>query len=284
MRFTTYCRSILFTPALAVERFARGQQSGADMSLVDLEDSVAAPFKDAARAKAEAFFTAPRTASGSGRRAVRINSITRPEGLRDLLAIRDYAVKPDVIMLPKTESPRDLEIVEQVLGSQGAQVDLLALVETARGIENVDAISRATPRLKGFVFGSADFSFNIGASLSWEPLYYARARLVTAARAANLHVIDSPFFDIPNVEELRREVSLARNMGFSGKVAIHPGQIEVIQPGFSPDERMLAKARKILAESQAKDFNIAVVDGTMMGTPFIEAARRMLEEFGNREG
>ena len=86
------------------------------------------------------------------------------------------------------------------------------------------------------------------------------------------------------MEELRREVSLARNMGFSGKVAIHPGQIEVIQPGFSPDERMLAKARKILAESQAKDFNIAVVDGTMMGTPFIEAARRMLEEFGNREG
>jgi citrate lyase subunit beta/citryl-CoA lyase/(S)-citramalyl-CoA lyase len=282
MRFTTYCRSILFTPALAVERFTRGQQSGADMSLVDLEDSVAAPFKDAARSKAEAFFTAPRTAPG--RRAIRINSITKPEGLRDLLAIRDYATKPDVIMLPKTESPRDLEIVEQVLGRECAQIDLLGLVETARGIENVDAIARATPRLKGFVFGSADFSFNIGATLAWEPLYYARARLVTAARAANLHVIDSPFFDIPNVEELRREVSLARNMGFSGKVAIHPGQIEIIQPGFSPDERMLAKARKILAETQSKDFNIAVVDGTMMGTPFIEAARRMLEEFGNREG
>lgn len=281
MRFTTYCRSILFTPALAVERFARGQQSGADMALVDLEDSVAAPFKDAARSKAEAFFTAPRTAPG--RRAVRINSITRHEGLRDLLAIRDYATKPDVIMVPKTESPRDLEIVEQVLGPECAQVDLLALVETARGIENVNAIAHATPRLKGFVFGSADFSFNIGASLSWEPLYYARARLVTAARSANLHVIDSPFFDIPNLEELRREVTLARNMGFSGKVAIHPGQIEIIQPGFSPDERMLAKARKILAESQAKDFNIAVVDGTMMGTPFIEAARRMLEEFGQRE-
>lgn len=282
MKFTTYCRSMLITPALSVERFARGQQSGADMCVVDLEDSIAPPFKDAARSQAEAFFSAPRITPS--RRVVRINSITRPEGLRDLLAIRSYSTRPDAVLVPKVESPRDLEIVAQVLGSDCAHVDLLALVETPRGVENVNAIATATPRLKALVFGSADFSFSIGASLSWEPMQYARARIVTAARAANLHVIDSPFFDIPNLDGLRHEAGLARSMGFSGKAAIHPRQIESINHAFSPDERTLQKARKIIAESQAKDFNVVVVDGTMMGTPFVEAARRMLEEFGPREG
>ncbi|WNG44539.1 hypothetical protein F0U60_10815 [Archangium minus] len=138
MRFTRYCRSILFTPALAADRFARGQQSGADISLVDLEDSVSPAHKDAARQRAEAFFSAPPSAC---RRAVRINSVTHHEGLKDLLALRSYPVKPDVVMVPKVESPRDLEIVEQSLGPDCAHMDLMAIVETARGLENVNAIS-----------------------------------------------------------------------------------------------------------------------------------------------
>lgn len=282
MKFTRYCRSILFTPALAVERFARGQQSGADICLVDLEDSVSPAHKDAARRHAESFFSAP--PSSPGRRAVRINSVTHHEGLRDLLALRSYPVKPDVVMLPKVESPRDLEIVEQALGPDFAHVDLMAVVETARGLENVNAIARATPRLKALVFGSADFSFGIGATLSWESLHYARSRLVTAARAADLHVVDSALFDIPDAEGLLQEAALARSMGFSGKAAIHPRQVEAINQAFSPDERMLRKARKIVAVSKANDFNICVVDGAMVGLPFIEAARRLLEEFDPKEG
>jgi (S)-citramalyl-CoA lyase len=280
MKFTKYCRSILFTPALAVERFARGQQSGADISLVDLEDSVSPSHKDAARRHAEAYFSAP---PSPGRRAVRINSVTHHEGLRDLLAIRSYPVKPDVVMLPKVESPRDLEIVEQALGPDCAHVDLMAVVETAQGLENVNAIARATPRLKALVFGSADFSFGIGANLSWEPLHYARSRLVTAARAANLHVVDSALFDISNTQGLLEEAALVRSMGFSGKAAIHPRQVEAINQAFSPDERTLRKAQKIVAESKANDFNICVVDGTMVGLPFVEASRRLLEEFGPKE-
>ncbi|NMO13937.1 CoA ester lyase [Pyxidicoccus fallax] len=282
MRFTRYCRSILFTPALAVDRFARGQQSGADISLVDLEDSVAASHKDAARQQAESFFSAPR--GSSSRLAVRINAVTRPEGMRDLLALRNYAVKPDAVLVPKVESPRDLEIVEQVLGPACAQVDLLALVETPRGVENVHAIARATPRLKALVFGSADYSFSIGASLSWEPLHYARAQLVSAARGANVQVVDSPLFDMADVEGLRNECRLARSMGFSGKAAVHPRQVDIINEAFSPDENTLRKARKIVKESQARDFNICVVEGTMMGAPFVEAAKRTLEEFGPQEG
>ncbi|WP_338867785.1 CoA ester lyase [Myxococcus stipitatus] len=281
MKFTRYCRSILFTPALVVDRFARGQQSGADIALVDLEDSVAANHKDTARQQAEAFFTAPR---GPSRRAIRVNSVTRPEGFKDLLALREYAVKPDAVLIPKVESPRDLEIVEQVLGSSCAQVDLLALVETPRGVENVHAIASATPRLKALVFGSADFSFSIGAALSWEPLQYARSRLVTAARAANVQVVDSPLFDMADEEGLRLECRLARSMGFSGKAAVHPRQVELINQAFSPDESTLRKARKIVKESQARDFNICVVEGTMMGAPFVEAAKRTLEEFGSQGG
>src|SRR3954468_23165165 len=110
--YTRYCRSMLFTPATADDRYVRCYQSGADICLVDLEDSVPSSRKEEARAKASDFFAGAASSTTTAVRcAVRINAVTEPNGLRDLLALRSYPVKPRIVMIPKVESARDVEIV-----------------------------------------------------------------------------------------------------------------------------------------------------------------------------
>jgi citrate lyase beta subunit len=274
MRYTRYCRSLLSTPASAVDRYASGHRSGADISMVDLEDSIPPDGKEKARRQAETFFSAP---SAAGVRcAVRINAVTGQDGLRDLLAIGQYPVPPGTVLVPMVESARDIEIVARVLPA----VELLAVVETPRGLERVEEIAGASDRLRGLIFGSADYSFAVGARLSWETLAHARARVVNAARAADVEALDSPDFEVADAARLRRTAELARDFGFSGKIAIHPRQVPVINEVFSPDAATMRRAREVVAAGRAKGLNVTVVDGMMVGMPFFDAARRLIDEFG----
>lgn len=277
MHFTKYCRSVLFTPALAVDRYEKSQQSGADICLVDLEDSVSFRHKDEARERCEQFFAVPREPPCT--RAIRINGLTCPEGVQDILAIRGFVHRPDVLLIPKVESPREIEIIESLLGEEGQRIGFMALIETPKGVDNVMRIAAASPRLKALMFGSADFSFSIGATMDWDSLYHARARIVLAAHAAGIHAIDAPYFQIPDLDALRTEARKAKDMGFSGKVVIHPRQIAIVNDAFSPDEQTLQKARKIVAQSRDSNGNICTVDGMMVGTPIVNAARRLVDEF-----
>jgi citrate lyase subunit beta/citryl-CoA lyase/(S)-citramalyl-CoA lyase len=278
MMYTRYCRSLLSTPASAVDRYASGHRSGADISMVDLEDSIPPDGKEKARQQAETFFSAP-TAVAT-RCAVRINAVTDPDGLRDLLAIARYPVLPGTILVPMVESARDIEIVERVLDRVDPPVELLAVVETPRGLENVAQIAAASGRLRGLIFGSADYSFTVGARLSWETLVHARARVVNAARAAGVEVLDSPDFEVDDAARLRRIAEQARDLGFSGKIAIHPRQVPVINEVFSPDAATLRRARQVVAAGQANGLNVTVVDGMMVGLPFFAAAQRLIDESG----
>lgn len=277
MRFSCYCRSMLCTPALAVERLARAAATGPDIALVDLEDSVATMYKAEARTRAVAFFSAP--AAVPGRRAVRVNALTDPEGLRDLLALRGCPYGPDIVVIPKVESPRDVEIAGRALGEAP---ELMAVIETPRGLENVTAIITARAALRALVFGSADFALSIGASLGWQALAYARARLVATTRAAGLHPIDSPWFDIDDDVGLAAEAERAREIGFGGMVALHPRQVPIINRAFSPDKATIERARRIVTASQDDGRGIYLVDGIAAGAPFVEAARRLLREFDTR--
>ncbi|WP_194832885.1 CoA ester lyase [Nocardia sp. XZ_19_369] len=279
MKYTRYCRSFLSTPALAEGRYSSGHQAGADMCVVDLEDSVPPWDKEQARYQAEKFFAAP-TASAT-RCGVRINAVTEPDGLRDLLAIQEYVVKPAVVVIPKVESARDVEIVAKVLGPVCPDLELFAVVETPRGLENVASIAAGSRRLRALIFGAADYSFEVGARLSWDYLVHARGCVVNAARAAEIEVVDAPVFDINDIGGLREESARAQALGFSGKIAIHPRQIPVINEVFSPDAGTLEKAKRIVSAGLSTNRRIAVVDGVMMGLPFFEASRRLVEDFGN---
>jgi citrate lyase subunit beta / citryl-CoA lyase len=281
MNYTKYCRSVLCTPASDPHRFTKCHGSGADIRLVDLEDSVAPAEKDKARLRAEEFLSHP--AAEWRRCAIRINALTEPDGLRDLLAIREYAVKPAIVLIPKVESPRDIETVARVLGDTCPDTDLHAVVETPRGLRNVDAIPLAEARLRAVIFGSADYSFDIGSELAWEPLAYARARLVNSARSAGVEPIDAPTFALGSASVVHQEAVAARAMGFGGKIAIHPDQVPVLNEAFSPSPELLARARRVVGGARASADGVTVVDGVMAGAPFFNASRRLLEEFGARE-
>jgi citrate lyase subunit beta/citryl-CoA lyase/(S)-citramalyl-CoA lyase len=246
---------------------------------LDLEDSVPPGEKEDARHRAESFFSAPSAAAT--RCGLRINGVTELDGLRDLLALQRYAVKPAVVVVPKVESARDIEIVEQILGPTCPAVELFAVVETPRGVDNATSIALSSPRLRALIFGAADYSFSVGAQRSWESLVHARARVVNSARAAGIEVVDSPVFEMADLDGLRHEARRGRELGFSGKIAIHPQQVPVINDVFSPDGPTLERARRVVAAGRDNGHRIAVVDGVMVGTPFFEASQRLIEEFGS---
>ncbi|MGW6915332.1 HpcH/HpaI aldolase/citrate lyase family protein [Kitasatospora sp. NPDC054939] len=278
MKYTHNCRSLLSTPALAVERYAKSHGSGADIAMVDLEDSVPPARKEEARRLAEDFFTLPSTKLA--RSAVRINTVAGPDGLRDLVALTRYPVKPDLVLIPMAESARDIEIVAGALAADCPETEFLAVVETPRGIENAAAIAAAGHRLRGLVFGSADYAFAVGARLCWEALAPARARVVNAARAAGVEAMDAPLFEVADLDGLRREAALARDFGFSGKIAVHPRQLPYINEAFTPDDRLLERARRVVEAGMATGQSVTVVDGVMVGMPFFQASQRLIEQFG----
>jgi citrate lyase beta subunit len=278
MKYSRYCRSLLWTSASTPERYYTGHHGGADVCVVDLEDSVSSRNKEAARHQAESFFSSP--SASLTRCGIRINSLSESDGLRDLLAIQRYSVKPAVVVIPKVETARDIEIVEEVLDPTCLEADFFAIVETARGLENATDIATASDRLRALLFGAADYSFSIGARRSWEAMVYARSSLINSARAGNVDVVDSPMFEIADITELKRECTMARELGFSGKAGIHPSHVPVINEAFSPDSKTLETARRVVAAGQNHGLDVAVVDGAMVGKPFFEASQHLLEEFG----
>jgi citrate lyase beta subunit len=277
MKYSRCCRSALWTAGSAPKRYSVGHNSGADVCVVDLEDSVSPGKKEAARRQAEFFFSSP--SATLTRCGIRINSLSELDGLRDLLAIQRYPVKPAIVVIPKVETARDVEIVEEILGQTCPETCFFAIVETPRGLENAAAIATASDRLRALVFGVADYSFSIGARRSWEAMAYARSKLINSASVGNVEVVDSPMFEISNIGELRRECTMAQELGFSGKAAIHPSHVSTINEVFSLDSATLETAQRVVAASQNHDLDVAVVGGTTEEMLFFEASRRLLEEF-----
>jgi (S)-citramalyl-CoA lyase len=128
----------------------------------------------------------------------------------------------------------------------------------------------------GLIFGAADYSASVGSSLGWEPLLFARSRIVNAACRSGLRTLDAPCFDLNDPARLWKEAELSRQMGFAGKAAIHPGQVAAINAAFTPSAEAIARAREVLAESENHGGEICVVAGEMVGPPGVHAARRLL--------
>jgi (S)-citramalyl-CoA lyase len=268
-------RSWLFTPATRPERFARAGEVGADVLILDLEDAVAPGDKDRARAAALAWLaTRP---PGSPSCALRVNGLRTRAGLDDLRALLQAGAAPEVVILPKTAAPAELRLADALLAEAGSAAGLIALVESAEGLEAAPAIARATPRLAGLMLGAADLAADLGAPAAWEPLLYARSRLVAAAAAAGIEAIDAPYFDLRDQAGLEAELRAAIALGFAAKAAIHPGQVGAINAALTPSAAAVAEAREILAEN-AK--GVGVVGGRMIDEAVARRARRILAAAG----
>jgi (S)-citramalyl-CoA lyase len=267
-----FCRSLLSTCALHVPQHARALASGADGVVLDLEDSVPAEAKADARRLALPFL------QGQGEgclRALRINSPRTEDGLRDLLALLEHGARPDLLVVPKVESAEELRWLDTLLAGR-MEAGLVPVIESPRGLHAVEDIARAVPRVRGLIFGAADFAASLGTRLAWEPLQYARARLVVAAAHAGVLALDAPCFRLEDPGALQGELERGRQLGFVGKMAIHPRQIPAINAGFLPPPEVVAQAREIVARSERGESAIRVVGGQMIGPPFERWARQLL--------
>jgi citrate lyase beta subunit len=286
----------LITPGTAPARFDAARDAGADVALVDLEDSVPHHSKDTARTAALQFLSST-AEPGEGDAPVlglRLNAPSTVHGLKDLVAVAECGHTPAVLLIPKVESPRDIELVADVVNAEavdpgvgGAGVGdaddseprVWALIETPRAIERLPEILRARP-LAGVVFGAADYAAAVGCRRDRATLRYPRSALAASAAAAGLPAIDSPFFDLTDADGLSREAEEARDLGFVGKGAIHPAQLAIIRDTFTPSPQELAAAVAVVAAADSAHGGIATVDGHMVGPPLVTAARAVCARAG----
>jgi (S)-citramalyl-CoA lyase len=267
-------RSWLFTPATRPERFVKAAEIGADVLLIDLEDAVAPRDKSAARTRALDYLADPRAGTI---RALRINGLDTRAGIADLDALLGSAASPDFLVLPKTETAGHLQILDRLLTAVGKATRLVGLIESARGLAALEAISTATPRLAGLMFGAADMSADLGSATAWQPLAYARGRLIAVCALADILAIDSPFFELHDEDGLKQEVAAAVALGFSAKAAIHPAQIGPINAALAPSAEAVEKARAVIAVN-AK--GVGTVEGEMIDEAVARKARRTLAAAG----
>jgi len=271
-------RSLLFVPATRPDRFEKAAATGADMVCLDLEDAVAQDDKETARANALTYLA---DALPAGPRWVlRINSPRTELGLRDLLALLESDAAPDAMFIPKASSGEEMRWLDDLLSAAGKDIDLLPVIESAEGLDRVVEIAGSSLRNVAVGFGSADYAAELGSDMSVAALSYGRGRIAAAAGQAGIAAIDGIWPDFKDDEGLRGDTELIRSMGFDGKIAIHPRQVDVIHAVFAPSEEEVARARRIVAASEEAKGGIATVDGEMIDNPVVVAAQQTLAAAG----
>lgn len=274
----SHCRALLFTPGNRPERFAKAAATGADGLILDLEDAVAAPAKDDARATVVAHFRgdfraglAPHQLKG-----VRVNNIHTPAGVRDLDALVSSGVAPDFVLLPKVESAFEVRLYARHLEGGQAGIAFGCLIESARGLEAAMEIAQADPRVRILAFGGVDLAADLRAELAWEPLLYGRSRLVQAAASAGLGLLDVPHLALDDAAALAAECARVKALGFTSKLAIHPKQVGPILAAFTPTAAEVDRAARMVAALEQAGGNAVEFEGRMLEGPVVKAAQRVL--------
>jgi len=265
-------KSWLFTPATKADRFGRSAEVHADALIIDLEDAVALLDKQKARTAALQYLGQP--AQGRLPCALRINAPVTRTGIEDLHSLLESSAAPDYIILPKCDSPAFIRMVRTLLDQAAKDTEIIALIESAKAVEALPDIVGSEVRPAALMFGAADMEADLGAKTGWEPLLFVRSRIVQVAASAGIVAVDSPFFDIADLEGLKKETTAARDLGFHGKATIHPKQISVINDVFVPSDEEVSKARQILAVNQQ---GVGSVDHQMVDEAIARKARLTLE-------
>src|SRR5580704_13532631 len=287
-------RSCLAVPGSSPRFLAKAPGLAADEVFLDLEDAVATDAKEEARRDV---VDALRSGDWTGKvRAVRINAVTTRWAYRDVIQVAEQAGQHlDVIVLPKVSGPPDvtwldllLSQVEQEMGYPAGQIGIEAQIEDARGLAAVDAIAAASPRLEALVFGPADFMASVGIRsldvggqpegyVGGDAYHYALMRILIAARAHGVAAIDGPYLKIRDVAGLRRSAASSAALGFDGKWALHPDQIEAVNQAFAPSEADYARAVQII-EANAHATTVQARGAVMLGEEMIDEASRKMAE------
>lgn len=270
-------RSILFVGALALEGLEPAFASGADLVCIDLEDAVPPDRKDEARAAVVARLATVRPPPGV-QFIARVNAVPTLEGAADLAALLEGVPAMGAFMLPKVESAEEVRAASRAIEAAKRDVELLAIIETAPGLETAPDIARADPRLAALVFGGFDLSTALGCEMAWEPLLYARSRVVHAAAMASLQVIDSPYPNVDDLEGLAADCARIKALGMTGKAAKHAKQVATIRSAFTPSAAEVARAKLIVERFRADPTRPLVHEGRLIELPAIKRLERLASQ------
>lgn len=283
-------RSLLFAPGDNGKKLEKSSASGADAVIIDLEDSVAPANKAAARALAAEFLARTRSEKRTQTMIVRVNALDSSQTDEDIAAVMSGA--PDAIMLPKSRGAADVQHLSSKLAVAEARCGLPdgctriipIATETASAVFGLSTYAGCSARLDGLTWGAEDLSADIGAEANRDaegrftpPYRLARDLMLFAAASARVPAIDTVYVDFRDESGLRRECEEARRDGFTAKMAIHPAQVAIINDVFTPDEKTIARAKRIVAAFAANpSLGVVGMDGEMVDRPHLVRAERTL--------
>ncbi len=279
-------RSLIFVPGNRPNMLERALTFPADVIMVDLEDSVPPAEKVAARSVAAEWL--PKLCQAGQRVMVRVNSLDTGLTADELVAV----ISPQLygVSVGKTESAWDLREVERIIaplearaGLAAGQIRVIPWIESAKAVVNVNAMASALSRTVAIAFGAEDFTNDMGIQRTDDgaEVYHARSTVAIAARAAGVASLDGPYVAFRNPEGLRQDAGAARQMGYTGKFAIHPAQIEPINELFSPLPEDVAYARRVMdawREAEANGRGSLALDGKMVDVPVVKRAQNLLAQ------
>lgn len=276
-------RSLLFAPGNHARRVEKALTLEADVVILDLEDAVAVSEKAATRPLVVEALQKSRPCLGY----VRVNALDTPFCYGDLQAVVQKGV--DGIVLPKVESAWQLQCIhwlmtqlERERGIDEGSVDLLPIIETGKGISALKAICDAAPRVRRLSFGAGDYSLDM--NMRWtrdeREMDFARAAIAVESRAAGLEPpLDTVFIHLGEIDALKASTERVRDMGYQGKLCIHPEQVPVVNQVFTPAAEEIARARRhvnAFEDAEAGGSASIQVDGYFIDYPIVERARRIL--------
>ena len=249
--------------------------TGADIVTIDLEDAIAPNDKAAAREQTLGWF-AENEEFGGVEPVVRVNCLRSVEGLADLQAIVESPRPPPAIMLPKVKSPGEVRVHEELARQAARPIRLHVIIETNEGLDACIEIAQASDLVDALLFGGVDMAAELRVEPTWNALLHARSRAVHAAACAGVDLIDVPFLDLNDMEGLAREAAACAEIGFTGKGAIHPKQIPVLNECFSPSAEEVERARRVVAEFDGAGTGLVVIDGKLVEKPVLRSMHRIL--------
>ena len=274
-------RSVLFTPGDQPELLRKAPSTGADVVVFDLEDAVAPERKPDGREAVRTVLADP-SFDPDCEVCVRVNPVgVAADADLDAVLDGDAGDAVDAVMLPKTADADDVRTLDGLVDEHDRSLPVLALVETAAGVLRAAEIAAADPT-DALVFGAEDLAADLGATRTEDgtEVLYAREHTVLAASAADVDAVDTVHTDFEDTAGLREETAFAAELGYDGKMAIHPAQVDPINEAFTPDGDSVEWARKVLAakeEADAADAGVFRVEGEMVDAPLVAQAERVVE-------
>jgi citrate lyase beta subunit len=268
-------RSLLFVPGLRPDMFLKALMQPADIVCIDLEDAVALPRKDESRDLTMDLFT--KSYDTQSEKMLRINPITTRHGLSDLDALFDLQYPPDALMLPKIKSAEEIRILDDLLSTENTQhLSFCVIIETNSALEHAIEIASSCSRVTSLILGGVDMSADLRCKRDWQSMLYTRSRLVHAAASAGIDLLDVPYLDLKDAEGLEQETAASSDLGFTGRAAVHPNHLSIINQIFTPSQDEIERARRVCTAFENSDTGLVVIDDELIELPVVRSMYRVL--------